>query len=100
MGFKFKVGDVLKEKGFQTLFRYKVMELVPKNNLGDSFYDLERQLSGNDDLIKLSYSKTFVETTFELESEAIGCYHDWKEYRGFNNDYEYCTKCDIKRNNK
>ena len=25
------------------------------------------------------------------------CYHDWKKYTGFNETYEYCTKCDGKR---
>ena len=28
------------------------------------------------------------------------CKHDWKHYRGIMEEYDYCTKCDTKRNQK
>jgi hypothetical protein len=28
----------------------------------------------------------------------IKCSHDWKEYIGFTERYNYCTKCDTKEN--
>lgn len=28
------------------------------------------------------------------------CFHDWKSYQGFNESYEYCTKCDEKKDKK
>lgn len=27
------------------------------------------------------------------------CYHDWKQYTGFTESYEYCAKCDKKKVN-
>lgn len=27
----------------------------------------------------------------------LDCPHNWKHYMGFNESYEYCTKCDEKR---
>ena len=31
--------------------------------------------------------------------EKSGCSHEWAMYRGFNEDYEFCKKCDEKRQN-
>ena len=31
------------------------------------------------------------------EDSSKYCYHDWEAYKGFSEDYEYCTKCDKKR---
>jgi hypothetical protein len=25
------------------------------------------------------------------------CSHDWREYKGFSEEYKYCCKCDIKK---
>lgn len=30
-----------------------------------------------------------------LESET-GCWHEWKNYKGFTDDYDYCTRCGVK----
>ncbi len=30
-------------------------------------------------------------------AENKACSHDWKEYVGFTQKYDYCTKCDEKR---
>lgn len=30
------------------------------------------------------------------EPEFTGCAHTWKAYVGFNDSYNYCTKCDAK----
>jgi hypothetical protein len=27
----------------------------------------------------------------------LNCFHDWKRFNGFREDYDYCTKCDRKR---
>ena len=55
----------------------------------------------------------FVNGTFELqgrdhfsmygylgdyESVSMECNHDWTSYTGLNVQYEFCKKCDIKRN--
>ena len=29
---------------------------------------------------------------------TMGCYHDWRDYNGFTKIYQYCSKCDEKRN--
>lgn len=27
----------------------------------------------------------------------LDCDHDWKQYQGFTENYDYCSKCDIKK---
>lgn len=39
------------------------------------------------DLVPVNYSKNTL---------LKGCYHDWKDYFGINEQYKYCTKCDEK----
>lgn len=34
--------------------------------------------------------------TLQLEEKV--CNHQWKTYSGFTNSYDYCSKCDLKRN--
>ena len=31
-----------------------------------------------------------------VDSSGDMCYHDWKDYHGFSEDYKFCTKCDAK----
>ena len=42
---------------------------------------------------------TGIEPTFDEFKglPTINCIHDWKEYQGFSDSFEYCTKCDEKR---
>lgn len=39
---------------------------------------------------------------FTIDEVYVGekqCFHDWKQYTGFTESYEYCTKCDKKKVN-
>ena len=35
---------------------------------------------------------------YQPEHYEIKCSHDWKEYIGFTERYNYCSKCDVKEN--
>ena len=41
------------------------------------------------------------EIRYELKSGTANvCFHDWKEYQGIYEIYDFCTKCDLKREKK
>lgn len=33
----------------------------------------------------------------DKENKQIKCWHLWKKYVGFNEKYEFCDKCDLKK---
>jgi hypothetical protein len=46
----------------------------------------------------VNYATSIVRSGNVEPSEKLPCYsHDWKKYVGFTEQYEYCTKCDEKR---
>lgn len=36
------------------------------------------------------------ELTIISDKNSI-CFHSWKQYQGFTENYDYCTKCDLKK---
>jgi hypothetical protein len=35
--------------------------------------------------------------TMTIPGLKVGCDHTWKQYQGFTENYEYCSKCDLKK---
>ena len=97
---KFNKGDTLREAHTNTLYRYKVTEIIL-----DKFYngyELEREETDLHPFAKFIYSTEYVDSAFVLASAPMSgkCPHDWKEYTGFSHCFTYCTKCYIKLSNK
>jgi hypothetical protein len=100
----FKVGDILKDKGKNTTYRYIVKNVTPGYWSTDSLYDLERV---GDPSAKYGFKETTLLALFELadqpsnyEANNTTCIHNWLEYNGFTEDYIYCAKCDEKQRKK
>jgi hypothetical protein len=44
----------------------------------------------------LLMSQCIGDVTLQLDTGEEICWHDWVDYKGFNEDYRYCKKCDTK----
>lgn len=51
----------------------------------------------NENLGKNSGFKKMIEESGLDLSETTGCWHDWKNYKGFTDNFDYCVKCGVKR---
>lgn len=40
---------------------------------------------------------TYMPTAASVSEPPARCWHEWKHYQGFTENYDYCTKCDAKR---
>lgn len=66
--------------------------LIPPND----WYSEDMFANGKFELIRADHSNIYEYVTIN-ESVNFTCAHEWKQYYGFNEDYEYCTKCDVKK---
>lgn len=41
--------------------------------------------------------KKMIEESGLDQSSTTGCWHEWKSYQGFTDNYDYCDKCGVKR---
>lgn len=46
--------------------------------------------------ISSQYKVTFGVPLIESKTKVLECLHTFVEYRGFVDNYKYCTKCDVK----
>ena len=48
--------------------------------------------------VKIPSAVEFVPISLTIHRGAsIACEHEWRQYFGFNDSYDYCSKCDQKR---
>lgn len=93
---KFKVGDIVSSSDVSDVtLRWTVIAVgeneiyVKYNGPGGSVYRIGKEnfdvltVTGRDDMI--------------VVYETAECNHDWKIYRGFQHDDEYCTRCKLTR---
>jgi hypothetical protein len=74
------------------------LEWKTLNGLGTfiwvSYYDANQQY------IKVTKDGNPIEeqlTLFGGSNQHLGCFHEWREYTGFTESYQYCAKCDKKQ---
>ena len=60
-----------------------------------SGYSRPSNIYKTDDFAELIPGKN--QNTTDFASIKLTCDHEWKEYRGFTENYSYCKKCDEKR---
>lgn len=69
-------------------------------NHANSTFDQEYvDLNWTDDVSSYDNSESHIQiyTQQEKLNKNYDCDHSWREYNGFNEVYEYCTKCDKKK---
>ena len=52
--------------------------------------------NGKFEMIREDYSSLYGGYVGDYGHERV-CLHEWKNYQGFCEEYEFCVKCDIKR---
>ncbi len=43
------------------------------------------------------FKKMIDESGLDLDTHDTNCWHEWKSYQGFSEQYDYCNKCGVKR---
>lgn len=57
-------------------------------------------LAPNDDFLYQPQGNGYYNEQLNLEpieSKSAVCFHEWKNYLGLNESFDYCTKCGIKK---
>lgn len=95
---KFNIGQVIKRKGAGAGATKFVVTEIDSNS---GIYKLSMKESVLPHQVSYSFSE--LENLFEPYSDDLTektekCWlHDWSLYVGITQKYEYCTKCDLKR---
>ena len=56
------------------------------------------ELTHTSPTFKIPQSIEFVPISITVDCDlSLACEHAWKQYFGFNDSYDYCSKCDEKR---
>lgn len=85
-----KVGQLWKYKKYET----PVFELT---GIDDNLKFIHLVYSEGDKDRWLSVTTAQLYSTFELVGEKIGCPHEFKEYLGFTDRFEYCVICQMRK---
>jgi len=115
---KFKLGDLIETEAYKTTYKvicissseYCTMDIEDGSLYVDNFSDLDdnyelvsEQPKSNPyaSVLKELYSDTIINAFPDVPKVYAapwdsGCAHTWKAYIGFNDSYNYCTKCDAK----
>ena len=87
-----KIGDKFKRC---SPFDDRVWEVVEVDNVNKT-YNLKEKTLG----VTLELTEIFLRSQYEKISESsnsISCEHDWKNYVGFTDSFEYCKNCGEKK---
>lgn len=108
---KFNIGDKVKVNCsilgkcegtiLGTVSGYYTVEVIQPMGLGIngtftmSYFENEIEPINN-----TTYSEDIYLNFWEQEPKRVECYHDWKVYTGLERRFDYCTKCNITKNER
>lgn len=94
---KFKAGDRFQVKD-SDIERGGIIIDTTFNSI---YQEYEYVVKWDDFRSEYSYPTNSCDSTWELVSSnnksEINCLHNWVIYNGFRDAYEYCSKCDLKK---
>lgn len=90
----YQVGQ--KVKGVHSGIEAEVVEVTEKDVTVRGSYDGTKYFVGQGPWLAMLTQYPIVDTTLPNGQSNV-CLHDFKTYRGFREEYDYCTKCDAKR---